>query len=74
MTLFKVIFKNNIGKILYESNISGAASKHKRVEAKAYKNQLKIAVCRQNAETKKMQVQHCLINFLRSDDLEDFVK
>ena len=46
VTLYKVIFKNNIGKILYDSSISGAASKHKKVAAKAYKNQLKIAVCR----------------------------
>lgn len=44
--IYKVIFKNNIGKILFDSNISGAASKLKKIEEKSFKNQLKIAICK----------------------------
>jgi len=51
--LYKLVFKNNIGKILYDANISGKFSKHRKIEEKAYKNQLKLAVCKLNAESKK---------------------
>ena len=42
------------------------------VQEKAYKNQVKIAVCRLNQETKKQQVHYCLVNFNRQDDQAQF--
>ena len=74
MVIFKVIFKNNIGKILYDANISAKFSKLRKIEEKAYKNQLKIAVCKMNPDTKKAALQFCLINFHRNDDLVAFEK
>ena len=44
--------RNNIGKILYESTIS-VNSKMRRVAEKSHKNQLKIAVCVVDPESKK---------------------
>lgn len=68
VTIFKVVFKNNIGKILYDSNLSGTYSKLRKIEEKAYKNQLKMAVCKLG-ENKKVTVHYCLANFNRNDDL-----
>lgn len=48
--------------------------KLRKIEEKAYKNQLKIAVCQPNKETKKNQLIYCLVNFNRNDDLETFEK
>lgn len=70
--IYKVIFKNNIGKTLYDSNISGTFSKLRKIEEKAFKNQLKIAVCQINKATNKNTVYYCLVNFNRNDDLEQF--
>lgn len=71
--IYKIIFKNPVvGKILYDCSISGSFSKHRKVEEKAYKNQLKIAVCQINTETKKQQVNYVLINFNRNDDMVEF--
>ena len=36
--IYKLIFKNSIGKTLYEGNLSGKVSKIKRVAEKASKN------------------------------------
>ena len=44
IVLYKVVFRNVIGKTLYDANISGKHSKFKKIPEKAYKNQLKIAV------------------------------
>ena len=79
ITIFKVVFKNVIGKTLYDGNISGT-SRIRKVPEKAYKNQLKIAVVskveKKENEEKKMvnEAQFCQINFKRSDDLEAFFK
>lgn len=51
-TSYKVMHRNNIGKILYESTIS-VNSKMRRVAEKSHKNQLKIAVCVVDPESKK---------------------
>ena len=53
ITIYKVIFKNSLGKILYDSSISKVYSKMRKIEEKAYKNQLKVAVVVTNPETKK---------------------
>lgn len=44
LVVYKVIFKNSIGKTLYDASISGKFSKFRKVPEKDYKNQLKIAV------------------------------
>ena len=69
----KIIFQNNIGKNLFEANIS-AACKYRRVTEKVQKNQLKIAAIKTNPETKKFEMQYCLINFTREDDIKQFEK
>ena len=69
----KIIFQNNIGKNLYEANIS-AICKFRRVTEKVQKNQLKIAAIKVNTETKKLEMQYCLINFTREDDIKNFEK
>ena len=53
ITIYKVIFKNSLGKILYDSSISKVYSKMRKIEEKAYKNQLKVALVVTNPETKK---------------------
>ena len=58
--IFKIIFRNSIGKTLYNAVISHRVSKLKRVEEKVHKNQVKIATY--NAEAAK-KLQYCLINF-----------
>lgn len=67
----KIIFQNNIGKNLYDANIS-AVCKFRRVTEKVQKNQLKIAAVKINSETKKLEMQYCLINFTREDDIKSF--
>ena len=42
--IYKIVYKNVIGKMLYDANISGKFSKVRKIPEKAYKNQLKIAV------------------------------
>ena len=62
------MFKNSIGRILYDCNISGKFSKVRKIDEKAYKNQLKVAVVRMNEE-KKPQVHYCLVNFSRNEEM-----
>lgn len=70
----KVVFRNSIGKTLYEANVTGKFSKLKKVTEKSTKNQVKIALVKINPETKAPRVEYCLINFQRSSDMEEFVK
>lgn len=42
--MYKLLFKNPIGKILYDSFITKTGSKMKEIAEKAFKNQIKIAV------------------------------
>lgn len=71
ITIFKVIFKNSIGKILYEGTILNKASKIRAVVEKAHKNQLKIAVACKDLDG-IMKLQYCKLNFLRTDDQKIF--
>lgn len=50
--VWKVMHRNNIGKILYDGTIS-VNSKMRKVPEKSHKNQIKIAVTIVDAETKK---------------------
>jgi hypothetical protein len=70
VAVYKVIHKNSIGKILYDSSISGTHSKLRAVPEKSHKNQMKVALVRM-ADGKPM-MQYCLINFQRADDLQEF--
>jgi len=72
--IYKVVFKNAIGKVLYKSEIRANGSRHRRIPEKVFKNQLKIAVAFQDEETKAWSLEYCLINFNRHDDLEEFEK
>lgn len=44
ITIYKVVFKNLIGKILHKSSITASGSKERKIVEKSFKNQLKIAV------------------------------
>mmetsp|Transcript_22932 Transcript_22932/g.35335 ORF Transcript_22932/g.35335 Transcript_22932/m.35335 type:complete len:80 (+) Transcript_22932:1053-1292(+) len=70
--LFKVVFRNTIGKTLFTGNVSGAGSKIKVVENKTHKNQIKVLVFVTDEATKKMAVNHCTINFGRKEDMMKF--
>lgn len=70
--VFKLVFKNHIGKTLYEGDISGKFSKHRVVQEKATKNQIKVLVIQFNKESKKPETRHVLINFQRESDMKEF--
>lgn len=72
--VYIVVFRNQIGKTLYQGTISTKYSKKRRIEEKTYKLQLKLALVSKDVTTKKLEVNHCLINFSRSDDLNQFEK
>ena len=55
--IYLVVFRNLIGKTLYTGTISGQFSKKRRIEEKAMKLQLKIAVMTKNPESKKLKVE-----------------
>lgn len=74
VNLYKLVFRNAIGKTLFEANISGKFSKIRKVPEKAGKNQVKVAIVKINAETKAPCVKYCLINFSRASDLDEFEK
>ena len=65
------MFRNNIGKTLYDGMIA-KNSKMKRVVEKIHKNQLKVAVIKKDEQTKKFAMQFCLINFRSAEDLKEF--
>lgn len=69
----KLIFKNNIGRTLYDGAIT-KQSKMRRVPEKVHKNQLKVAVLHVSEDTKKPAFAYCKINFQRVDDLAEFEK
>lgn len=59
---FKLIFRSNLGKILFDQNIHWQ-SKVKQIEEKADKHQLKVLTVKYDAASKKQQTYHCKINF-----------
>lgn len=68
------VFRNLIGKTLYQGTIHAKFSKMRRIEEKAMKLQLKIALVFIDPSTKKSKVDHLVISFSRSDDLKQFEK
>lgn len=72
--VYLLVFRNQIGKTLYSGLLSALKSKKRRIEEKTYKLQLKIALVSKDPKTGKVIDNHCLINFSRSDDLNQFEK
>ena len=86
--MFKVIFRNQIGKLLYDGQIDAKQSKAREVPEKAFKNQLKIAVINKKDVSdylsssfdnrfvlqSKLALHFCKINFSRKDDMHEFDK
>lgn len=68
------VFRNLIGKNLYQGTISSKFSKKRRIEEKAMKLQLKLALVTLDPATKKSKVDFSVISFTRSDDLKLFEK
>lgn len=66
------VFRNLIGKNLYQGTISAKYSKKRRIEEKAMKQQLKLALVTKDAITKKVKVDYLVVSFTRSDDLKQF--
>lgn len=72
--VYIVVFRNLIGKNLYQGTISSKFSKKRRIEEKAMKQQLKLALVTIDQATKKMKVDYLVVSFQRSDDLKQFEK
>jgi hypothetical protein len=72
--IYKIVFRNSIGKTLYEANISGKFSKLRKVPEKAQKNQVKIAVIKLDYSTKAPTRHFVYINFQRNEDLDIFTQ
>lgn len=68
------MFRNYIGKCLYEANISKKHSKIRKVPEKAQKNQVKLALIKFDFQSKKMEKHFVYVNFQRNEDLDQFVK
>ncbi len=68
------VFRNLIGKNLYQGTIHHQLSKKRRIEEKAMKLQLKVALVTVDAATKKPKVDYLVISFSRSDDLKNYEK
>ena len=70
--VYIVVFRNQIGKTLYQGTISVKHSKKRRIEEKTYKQQLKVALMSKDPTTNQFKANHCVISFQRSDDLNQF--
>ena len=66
------VFRNLIGKTLYQGTISSKFSKKRRIEEKAMKQQLKLALVTKDAITNKPKIEYLIASFTRSDDLKQF--
>lgn len=57
------VFRNLIGKNLYQGTVSAQFSKKRRIEEKAMKQQLKLALVTIDPVSKKMKVDHLVVSF-----------
>lgn len=71
-SVYIVVFRNMIGNTLYQGSVSGIYSKIRRIEEKAMKLQLKLALMVKDPNTKKLKVDHVVASFSRTEDLKDF--
>jgi uncharacterized protein YneR len=67
-----VVFRNLIGKTLYQGTISATQSKKRRIEEKAMKLQLKLALFVKDSKTQKFRPDHVVISFSKSEELKEF--
>jgi hypothetical protein len=70
--VYIIVFRNLIGKTLYQGTLSAVHSKKRRIEEKAMKLQLKLALLVKDAETKKFRPDHVVVSFSRSEELKEF--
>ena len=70
--VYIVVFRSLIGKTLYQASLHPTLSKKRRVEEKAMKLQLKLALLKKDPQTKKLTVDHCVVSFSRSEELKEF--
>ena len=68
--VYLVVFRSLIGKTLFQGTVSGVLSKMRRIEEKAIKLQLKLALLVK--EGAKVKTEFVVISFSKSDDLKDF--
>ena len=71
-SVFIVVFRNLIGKTLYQGSFSAVHSKKRRIEEKAMKLQLKLALLVKDTETQKFKVDYVVISFSRMEELKEF--
>ena len=67
-----VVFRNSIGKTLYQGSINGRVSRARKMTEKPYKQQLKVALiqsCKTQHGATEIKVHHCIISFGRGEDL-----
>jgi len=67
-----VVFRNLIGKTLYQGSLSVVHSKKRRIEEKAMKLQLKLALLVKDKDTQKFKVDYVVISFSRMEELKEF--
>ena len=70
--VFIVVFRNMIGKTLYQGSLSAVLSKKRRIEEKAMKLQLKLAVLAKDKDTQKFKVEYVVVSFSRMEELKEF--
>ena len=72
LKVYIVVFRNLIGKTLYQGSLHATQSKKRRIEEKAMKLQLKLALLSKDPETKKFKVDHVVASFSRAEELKEF--
>jgi hypothetical protein len=70
LKVFLVVFRNLIGKTLFQGTLTVQHAKKRRIEEKAIKLQLKLALLVK--EGKGFRVEHSVVSFSKSDDLKTF--
>jgi hypothetical protein len=68
--VYLIVFRSLIGKTLFQGTISGTLSKMRRIEEKAIKLQLKLALLVKDAG--KFRTEFVVVSYSRSEDLKEF--
>ncbi len=67
-----MVFRNLIGKTLYQGSLHATQSKKRRIEEKAMKLQLKLALLAKDPVTKKFKIDFVVVSFSRTEELKEF--
>ena len=67
-----MVFRNLIGKTLYQGSLHATQSKKRRIEEKAMKLQLKLALLAKDPVTKKFKIDYVVVSFSRTEELKEF--